>query len=157
MYVRMERIYAEPSESHQYNLWEGEKPTSICTASTVFSSPCRRNSFEALRKKAPNRFFSCVMYWCRESVGSDRANPEIRGSMDAIISIASWLVLIRLKLYTFHRATYRISEVLFASRRCSRVISSLTKVGMPEKALRIRFRCLEKDQYCDIQQRGNMF
>lgn len=88
-----------------------ERPTSIWTASTVFSSPCRSKEADALCNRRPNRCRTAVIYWCRGSLGLVRANPAFTGPMMAIISGISFLMLVRcntwhpLKLLTKHHWT----------------------------------------------------
>ena len=76
-----------------------ERPTSIWTASTVFSSPCRSREADALCNKWPNLWRTVVIYWCRGSVGLERANPAFTGPMTAIISGISFLMLVRCHIW----------------------------------------------------------
>ena len=118
--------------------------TRICTASTVFSSPCWRKFTEALCKKFPYLDRICVRYLYRGSCGSVNANPELMGVTEAIISGISSLICPQLgqcSVYDGSKA-YMTSLVKVALKMSSWVICSLTSVGVPAKTLRTRVRCL---------------
>ena len=124
--------------------WNANALTSMCTASTVFSSPCWRNETEALCRSWPKRCLNEVIYWCRRSEGSERANPELIGSTIAIISGNSCL---HRDISVFgavqpRNLTDNISLVLMAARNSSGVVTSFANVGMPVNALRTKLKCL---------------
>lgn len=91
-----------------------ERPTSIWTASTVFSSPCCSKEADALCNKRPNRWRIAMIYRCRGSVGLERTNPAFTGPMTAIISGISFLMPVRRHMWRIHR-NYSQNITEFAS------------------------------------------
>jgi len=126
----------------------------MSTVSTVFSSPCWRKFTDAVCRKRPKRCLKEVVYWYRGSVASVRQNPDQTLSTEAIISgISSLLSVFQPCRDRCNIKAYRISLVKAADERSLAVIFPFTKVGIPEKALRTKLRCLADKSFLSCSSR----